>query len=165
MYSSLERLFFCSVLIDAEERCRRLWRIFLVKLDDCHLRLLRHISHLRETDIRLTYPSLDGMRLHRPRKHLPRLALRKNAAQHEPSVLCQHTTVVKFEHSVGAADAYHTLWSILRHKYRVTAVYRQRVDEAVCTTIVVSLESLELSWFLSVRTCNGLTCGIAWEAV
>ena len=42
---------------------------------------------------------------------------------------------------------------------------RQRVHETTCASVVVGLESLELTRFLCVRPSHRLTCGIARKAV
>ena len=40
----------------------------------------------------------------------------------------------------------------------------QRVNKAVCTTIVIGLETLELSRLLAVRTCHRLTRCVTWQS-
>ena len=84
--------------------------------------------------------------------------------QHEPSILGQHTAIIEFQLCV-TADTYHALRVIGCHDNLMTCLQRQRIDEAVCTTIIVGLEALELTGLLTVRTGDSLTCSITREAV
>ena len=65
-----------AILLDTHQRGCSLWLVILVELDHSHLRLIRNISHLRETDIRLTDPIRNSMRFNSPCNHLTRLSLR-----------------------------------------------------------------------------------------
>ena len=81
-----------------------LYRVILVKLNDGHLRLLRNVAYLRETDVRLANPVRNGMWLDGPRHNLACLALWQNAAHHEPAVLCQHTAVEELQLGIVARN-------------------------------------------------------------
>ena len=70
--------------------------VFLVKFYNSSFGLRRNVSHLRETDVWLANPSVNGVRLYGPRDYLAGFAMRNNATEHKPSVLSQHTSVVKF---------------------------------------------------------------------
>ena len=153
-----------TVVLDAVEVCIRLRDVLLVEFDHGHLRLLGGITHLTETDVRLTDPTRDSMRLNGPGHHLTGLAFRQHTAQHEPSILGQHTAIIEFQLCV-TADTYHALRVIGCHDNLMTCLQRQRIDEAVCTTIIVGLEALELTGLLTVRTGDSLTCSITREAV
>ena len=103
------------------------------------------------------------MGLHRPRHYLACLAFRQHATQHKPTILCQHATVVEFQFSIVAADTDHALWRICSQRDVVTSLQRQWVDEAVGTTVVIGLETLELARLLAVGTGNGLAGGITGQ--
>ena len=45
----------------------------------------------------------------------------------------------------------------------MACLYGQRVDKSACSTIVVGLEALKLTRFLTIRTGDSLTGGIAWQ--
>ena len=159
-----EDFLFRTVVLDAVEGSIRLRGVLLVEFDHGHLWLFGGIAHLTETDIRFTDPSWDGMRLNGPGQHLTRLTLRQYTAQHEPAILSQHTSIEELQLRV-TADAHHTLRVIGSHDDLMTCLQRQGIDEAVCTTIIVCLETLELTGLLTVRTGNGLTRGITRETV
>ena len=86
-----------TVGIDAHELGRSLRRVELVEFDDGHLRLFRRVAYLRETDIRLTDPARNGIRLDSPGDDLASLALRQYAADDEPAVLCEHSAIEEFQ--------------------------------------------------------------------
>ena len=157
---ALEGLHGRAVGIDAHQRGGGLRRVVLVEFDDGHLRLLRGVADLRETDVRLTDPALDGIGLDGPRDNLAGLTGRQHAADDEPAVLCEHTAVVEFQLRV-AGDGDEARGIVGGHTQRVTGIDGQRVDEAVGTTVVVGLEALELTRLLTVRTGDGLAGGIA----
>ena len=161
---SLESLLLGAVGLDAEELSRWLHLVVLVQLDDCHLGLFGCVAHLREANVRFPNPVWHGVRLHGPCHHLACLVLRQHGAQHEPSVLCQHSSVVELQFVV-AADANHPFWLVHRHHDVVSRFEGQWIDEAVCTSVVVGLETLELARLLCIRTCHGQTGGIAREAI
>ena len=100
------------------------------------------------------------MRFNSPGDHLTSLVLRQHTAQHEPTVLGQHTSIVEFQLGILAADTDHPLWCIGGQCQTVTCLNGQRVDKAVGPSIVVGLETLELTGFLTILTGDGLTRGI-----
>ena len=105
------------------------------------------------------------MRLNSPGDHLTRLSLRQDTAQHKPAVLRQHSAIIEFQLCIVATDADHTFRRVCGHDDCVTCLQRQGIDETVCTTIIVGLETLELTGLLCIWTSNGLTGGITWETV
>ena len=105
------------------------------------------------------------MRLDNPGYHLTGLACRQYRSQHEPSVLGQHTSVIKLQYSVIGLDAYHAFGSIGRNQYGVTGLKRQGIDKLVCATVIVCTESLELTGFLIIGNCLCLTYRIARKSV
>ena len=163
--STLEGLLRRTVGLDAHQRGRGLHTVVLVEFDHSHLRLLGDIADLREADIGLADPIGDGMRLHRPGDHLTRLSLRQHAAQHEPAVLGEHTSVVELQLGIIAADADHARGVVGSHHQLMARLQGQRIHKTVGTTVVIGLEALELSGFLAIRTGDGLTGGITGESV
>ena len=97
------------------------------------------------------------MRLHCPCDDLAGLAFRKHTAQHKPSVLCQHTSIVESQLTVLTADANHAFGSIGSQNEAMACLNGQRVNKAVSATIIVSLEAFELTGLLTVGTSHRLT--------
>ena len=103
------------------------------------------------------------MRLHRPSDHLTRLALRQHTTQHEPAVLCQHTTIVEAQLGIFAADTNHAFRSVRGQDDAMTRLNRKWIHKAVGATIIIRLESLELTRFLAVGTRGRETGGISGQ--
>ena len=71
---TLKGLLCHTVGTNAHQRGCGLGLIVLVEFDDGHLRLFGSIAYLGESDVRLTDPTRDGMRLYGPSDHLARLS-------------------------------------------------------------------------------------------
>ena len=153
-----------TVVLDTHELCCSLYLVLLVELDDGHLGLLGGIAYLRDADIRFTDPARDGIGLYGPGNHLTRLSLRQYTAQHVPAVLGEHTTVVEFQFGIVAADADHPLRGVAGHHDAMACLHRTGIHETVCTSVVVGLETLELTGLFAIGAGDGLTGGIARQA-
>ncbi|OPZ45196.1 MAG: hypothetical protein BWY95_02032 [Bacteroidetes bacterium ADurb.BinA104] len=105
------------------------------------------------------------MRLNYPCDHLTRFSGRKQTAQYEPSVLGNHTAVIKLQKSVIRCYLYHTLRSIGSNQYVVTRLQRQRIDKHISTAVIIGSETLKLPGFLAVGKNFGVAHGIARETV
>ena len=105
------------------------------------------------------------MRLHSPCNHLARLSLRQHTAQHKPAVLCQHSSVEEFQFGIIATDGNHMFRIIRSHHDTMTCLKRQGIHKAICTTIIIGLEPLELTRLLTIGSGDGLTRCIARETV
>ena len=105
------------------------------------------------------------MRFDAPTHHLACLAGREHTLEHIPTILCQHTSVVKVEFGILACYLDHPLWCIGRQDDFVSSFKWSGIDKAVGAAVIVGLESLELTGFLTVGACHGLTGSITRETV
>ena len=102
------------------------------------------------------------MGLNGPREHLTCFVGRQHAAQHVPAILSQDTTIVELEFGI-AAHGYHTLGLIGSQGYLVTSLDGQRINKAIGASVVVGLKTFELTGFLTIRTGDRKTGGIAGQ--
>ena len=105
------------------------------------------------------------MGLHCPCHHFPGLAGGQKTAKHKPSVLRQHTAIVKFQFSIIATHAYQMLGIIHCHRDAMTRLQWQWVYIAIRPSVVIGLEALELLGLLAIGTGNGLAAGISGETI
>src|SRR5690625_5242647 len=113
-----------SVFVHSMDRCRLERYIVPVEFDDRNLRLLRNIANLRQANVRLSDPVVDGMRLDRPCKHLTGPSGRQNAAYHVPAVLREDAAVEQHELTIVRGDPYHT-FRILRCQRQVATGFER----------------------------------------
>ena len=105
------------------------------------------------------------MRFDTPTHYLARLAGRQHTLEHVPSVLCQHTSVVKVEFGILACYLDHPFGSIGCQDDFVSSFKWSGIDKAVGAAVIVCLESFELTGLFAVRACNCLAGSITWETV
>ena len=151
--------------MDAHQGGCRLGRVQFVQFDNAYFGLLRRVSHLAESDVGLSDPSFNGMRLYGPACHFTCFVGGQNAAEHKPSVLRQHASVIELQLGVVTADADHAFGIIHCHRDGVPCLKGKRIDKFSCPSVIIGLESFELARFLAVGPGHGLAGGIAREAV
>ena len=153
-----------SILSDLDEGGGGLYLVKFVELDDCNLRLVRLITDLGESDVRLADPSFNGVGLYGPAQYLAGLAGGEDAAEDEPSVLSEDTAVIEVD--IGfAGNLDHALRSIRCKGEVVGGLEGEGIDELVGSAVVVSPVAPVLLDFFSVGPGYSLAGGVAREAV